>query len=198
MSRPYGSGGRAAELRPADIEAALKIMAKNPKAKRDMAIFYLGLCGGLRIGEICSLKLGDVTHGGQIFREIRLDKHKTKSAKTRTVALASPADGALQAYLQTLPPDPSPNGPLFPGRDPGQALTSGQAIRMLDEVFEKANLMHASSHSLRRTHANMLRRAGADLKVIQDQLGHSSLSTTQAYLSVDPEEKRRAVANLRF
>ena len=70
--------------------------------------------------------------------------------------------------------------------------------RSLGGMFKAAGVANASSHSLRRTHANELRRTGADLKLIQEQLGHRSLATTERYFDVDPLEKAAAMAKLRF
>ena len=71
-------------------------------------------------------------------------------------------------------------------------------MKILARMFEQAAVDGASSHSMRRTHANNLRRSGADLKIIQEQLGHSSLAITERYFDVDPLEKRAALAKLRF
>jgi site-specific recombinase XerD len=57
---------------------------------------------------------------------------------------------------------------------------------------------NASSHSLRRTHANTLRRNGADLMIIKEQLGHASLAITQRYFETDPMEVQAAVDTLKF
>ena len=72
------------------------------------------------------------------------------------------------------------------------------AIKVLKRMFVAAGVAGASSHSLRRTHANTLRRRGVDMMIIKEQLGHSSLATTQRYFDVDPAEARAAIAPLRF
>jgi len=72
------------------------------------------------------------------------------------------------------------------------------AIQLLDKMFKDAGVANASSHSLRRTHANTLRRNGVDLMIIKEQLGHSSLATTQRYFKADPAEVQKAVDGLRF
>lgn len=77
-------------------------------------------------------------------------------------------------------------------------MTSTNAIMILKKMFLAAGVENTSSHSLRRTHANTLRRNGVDLKVIQEQLGHSSLAVTERYFTIDPLETQRAVEQLRF
>ena len=72
-------------------------------------------------------------------------------------------------------------------------MTNTNAIMTLKRMFAVAGVEHASSHSPRRMHANTLRRNGVDLKVIQEQLGHSSLAVTERYFDVDPLEQQRAI-----
>ncbi len=94
---------------------------------------------------------------------------------------------------------PKPEDPLFAGaKNSRRAMNTTYAIQLLRKMFRDAGVPNASSHSLRRTHANTLRRHGADLMVIKEQLGHSSLATTQRYFGVDPIEAQRAVDKLRF
>ena len=125
--------------------------------------------------------------------------HSTKSKRSRTVAVSKQAVRHLQEYLDSLPVRPGPSEPLFPSQThPRNPMSDTNAIMTLKRMFADAGVEHASSHSLRRTHANTLRRNGVDLKVIQEQLGHSSLAVTERYFSVDPIEAQRAVEHLRF
>ena len=81
---------------------------------------------------------------------------------------------------------------------PNDVMPSNTAIKILKTMFAAAGVANASSHSLRRTHANRLRRRGADLHVIKEQLGHASLATTQRYFENDPVEIAAAVDGLKF
>ncbi len=72
------------------------------------------------------------------------------------------------------------------------------AVQLVDKMLKDGGIANASSHSMRRTHANTLRCNGADLMVIKEQLGHSSLSVTQRYFETDPLEVQAAVDRLRF
>ena len=119
--------------------------------------------------------------------------------RSRTVAVSKQAVKHLQEYLDSLPARPGPSEPLFPSQTrPRRAMSDTNAIMTLKRMFADAGVEHASSHSLRRTHANTLRRNGVDLKVIQEQLGHSSLAVTERYFEVDPLEQQRAIDQLRF
>jgi len=181
----------------------------------DRAIFYLGLGSGMRISEIIGLEVGDVADRHRVRGRIVLEhpaprlrgararhkspKHSTKSGRSRTVAVSKQAVKHLQDYLDSRGPSLAPTEPLFPSQTrPRRPMTSTNAIMILKRMFQVAGVENASSHSLRRTHANTLRRNGVDLKVIQEQLGHSSLAITERYFQVDPLEAQRAVEQLRF
>ena len=199
MPRALGTGGQAKELTATEIARISQHLLEHSNASRNLAIFQLGLGSGLRIGEICSLRLGDVYNGRQILDEIRLGWERCKSGRSRTVALSLHARASLQYYLQyRLLFGTDPRLPLFLCEGSQRPLLTNSAMKMLKHAFEAVGIPQASSHSLRRTHANALRRNGVDLKVIQSQLGHSSLAVTEKYLSVDPAEQRSAVAGLEF
>jgi len=197
--RPRGTGGKAEELTSEQIRRIDKCLTGTRHELRNRALFYLGLGSGMRISEIIGLEAGDVFANGKAFDRIVLEKHSTKSKRSRTVAVSKQAVKHVQEYLDHLPVRPGPTDPLFPSQTrPRRPMTDTNAITTLKRMFQSAGVEHASSHSLRRTHANTLRRNGVDLKVIQEQLGHSSLAVTERYFSVDPLEAQRAVEQLRF
>lgn len=161
-------------------------------------MLVLGLGSGMRIGEISGLVIGDVSDGRRVLAEIRLDRWSTKSKRSRTVTLTRQVQLALKAWLLVRGSEDR-NAPLFPsGRRPWAPLTTEGAQRAVRNAFLAAGIVGASSHSLRRTHAKELRRRGIDLKIIQEQLGHSSLAITERYLQIDPVEKRAAIEGLKF
>ncbi len=117
----------------------------------------------------------------------------------RTVSVSPQALQHLRPYLDSRTPTAELDDPLFAGaKNPYQPMNKTYVIQLLAKMFRAAGAPNASSHSLRRTHANTLRRNGADLKLIQEQLGHASLATTETYFGVDPIEAQRAVDKLRF
>ena len=195
--RPRGTGGKAEELTPAEIRRIDKCLTGTRHELRNRAIFYLGLGSGMRISEIVGLQVEDVAPFGKVQDRIVLEKHSTKSRRSRTVAVSSQAVHHLEVYLASR--EPETDEPLFPSQvRPRQPMTSTNAINTLKKMFEEAGVANASSHSLRRTHANTLRRRGADLKLIKEQLGHSSLAVTDRYFAVDPMEVHEVVGQLKF
>lgn len=214
MTRPKGSGGKAKPLTHDEIKRIDKCLTGTLNEERDRLLLYLGLGSGMRIGELTQLTVGDVAPYGKVLDEILLQKQATKEGRARRVYLAPQAVQALKHYLEHLKTisrikrlilAESDDGciparvPLFwSQKRPLLPLSANTGAKVMARLFKLAAVSGASSHSLRRTHANALRRAGVDLKVIQEQLGHASLAITERYFEVDPLEKRAAVARLRF
>ncbi len=154
----------------------------------------------MRVDELVGLRVHDVMpHLPKLLSRIVLEKHRTKSKRARTVVVSDQARKYLQLYLDTRRPQLQPDAPLFPSQmRPREPMTTNNAIKLLKRMFLDAGVANASSHSLRRTHANTLRRRGVDLMLIKEQLGHSSLATTQRYFDADPIEVLAAVGPLKF
>lgn len=198
MARPKGTGGQAKDLTPDEIKRVDRCLTGTRYELRDRAMFWLGLGSGMRISEICGLRVCSVQVQGRVLEEIILEKHSTKSSRSRTVFLNEQARGKIKAYLENRG-QVEPDAPLFPSqRKPWESLSPRAAIGALSRAFFVAGIQGASSHSLRRTHANALRRGGVDLHIIQLQLGHASLAITERYFRVDPVEARNAIERLKL
>jgi len=155
---------------------------------RDRAIVECAYAAGLRISEIAAARVGDV----DIARgEIRV---LGKGRKERIGMLGAPARDALDVYLQAGRPV------LGAGSDADDALflsTRGGALGVrgvrsrIDRLVRRAGLPERTTpHTLRHSFASHLLEGGADLRVVQELLGHSSLSTTQVYTHVSPGRLR--------
>lgn len=211
MARPKRSGGKAKALTREEIKRVDKCLTGTSTEQRDRLFLYLGLGSGMRIGELSQLTVGQVAPFGSVLNQIILEKHATKEGRSRTVFLSPQAVQQLKIYLDHLPTIPhvgrlierrgtlDPSFPLFwSQKKKFNSVSPNTGAKILTRMFQQAGVSGASSHSLRRTHANNLRRLGADLKLIQEQLGHSSLAITERYFEVDPLEKSAALAKLRF
>jgi len=117
--------------------------------------------------------------------------------KSRTVFLTKQSVEHLRRYLDSRG-GISATDPLFPTQKRNAPMLPNVAAQIIGRIFRLAGVENASSHSMRRSHANALRRNGADIKIIKEQLGHSSLAITDRYFEVDPMEARKAIAGLRF
>lgn len=151
------------------------------QAARDVALFTLLYGCGLRISEALSLDLRDAPLPGS-DAALRI---RGKGGKERVVPVLPAVRQAMAAWLAQHPEPGNPDAPLFVGArgarlDPAVAQRSLRTWRRLAGLPE-----HATPHALRHSFATHLLGGGADLRAIQELLGHASLSTTQRYTKVD-------------
>jgi integrase/recombinase XerC len=167
------------EAEAADIAAHAGDAARTPAlAARDRALFTLLYGCGLRISEALALDVRDAPRAASGLRV------RGKGGKERLVPVLPVVEAAVAEWLR-VHPDPRPHRPLFLGARGGR-LDPAVAQRALREYRRLAGLPeHATPHALRHSFATHLLAAGADLRVIQELLGHASLSTTQRYTRVD-------------
>ena len=148
---------------------------------RDMALLELLYGSGLRISEALGLDVGDILRGTSQVRVMG------KGSKERVVPLSDTCITALSRWLAVracVPPQPGEKA-LFLGRR-GARLDRRQAARILSVQAELAGIpQHVSPHDLRHSFATHLLEGGADLRAVQELLGHSRISTTQRYTHLD-------------
>lgn len=150
----------------------------SSRGKRDSAILEFLYATGVRVDELCRLDVVDLDRAQGTVRVFG------KGAKERIVPVGDRALEAVDAYLATRP---AADGPLFLNRRGGR-LTVRSVHRIVQASGRAAGLARPiSPHSLRHTFATHLLDAGADLRLIQDLLGHSRLSTTQRYTHVSAD-----------
>jgi integrase/recombinase XerC/integrase/recombinase XerD len=179
-------------LGPDEIAGLLdRIPASGPLEVRDRAMLELAYACGLRAEEIISVDAEAVDFESEAIRVTG------KGSKTRIVPMGEPAQRALERYLRQARPalatDPAEPA-LFLSRR-GRRLSPSDVRRRLDRwVREAAVAGHVSPHTLRHSFATHLLEGGADLRSIQELLGHSSVSTTQVYTRVEPGRLSREYA----
>lgn len=148
---------------------------------RDTALMTLLYGAGLRINEALLLNVGDVPASDNALRVTG------KGNKQRIVPLLPVVREAIATWLK-LHPNPGRGEPLFVGARGGR-LNAGVAQKTLRDYRRLANLPeHATPHALRHSFATHLLAGGADLRSIQELLGHASLSTTQRYTDVETSQ----------
>ncbi len=147
---------------------------------RDTALMHLLYGAGLRINEALSLNVGDLPGADDALRVTG------KGGKQRIVPLLPAVRDAIALWLK-LHPNPARDEPLFLGAR-GARLNAGVVQKNLRD-FRRLNGLpeHATPHALRHSFATHLLSGGADLRSIQELLGHASLSTTQRYTDVDTD-----------
>ncbi len=158
---------------------------------RDSALLELLYASGIRVGELVGLDVDDIDRGRRVVRVLG------KGRKERTVPYGAPAAAALETWLRS-------GRPLLAREASGPALFLGLRGRRLDPRTVR-RVVHAAMqaldgvpdlgpHGLRHSAATHLLEGGADLRSVQEMLGHASLATTQIYTHVSVERLRRAYA----
>jgi site-specific recombinase XerD len=167
-----------------------KIPARTPLELRDRAMLELAYSCGLRCEEIVNLDTGSFDPETEQLRVLG------KGSKERLVPVGEPAQRALQRYEERARPAlaTTSEAALFLSKS-GRRLSNSDVTRRLGLwVREAALAAGVSPHSLRHSFATHLLEGGADLRTIQELLGHASISTTQVYTRVDAARLRDTYA----
>ncbi len=188
---PKARHGLPVHLSLRQMEELLSLPLRTPVDKkspawlpfRDAAILELFYSSGMRLSELVSLN-ADAVQGTDCVRVLG------KGRKVRLVPIGDYAKEALARYLELTCPEPG--SPLFISRL-GSRMTGRSVQLMLDKYLRLSDIpFHISPHKLRHTFATHLLDAGADLRAVQELLGHSSLSTTQIYTHVTKSRMKAA------
>jgi integrase/recombinase XerD len=159
----------------------------DPLVFRDRALLELAYGAGLRVSEWISIGVRDVMFDEGLVRVFG------KGSKERLVPIGRRAIGALASYVRELRPrleHGEGRGALFLNAR-GQPLTRMGAWKILQKYVARAGIeKHVSPHTLRHSFATHLLEGGADLRAVQEMLGHADISTTQIYTHVDREYLR--------
>jgi integrase/recombinase XerC len=155
---------------------------------RDRAVLELLYATGIRVSELCGLDRADLDESRRLVRVFG------KGAKERAVPYGLPAQRALDDWLRHARPalvNAASGDALFLGVKGGR-LQQTVVRRIIDAAARTAGLPHTSPHDLRHSAATHLLDGGADLRAVQELLGHASLSSTQIYTHVSTERLRAA------
>jgi len=190
LATPRGGEGLPKVLSVGEVERLLSRPPATPAGLRDRALLEVLYGAGLRASEVLALRPGDID------LEVGFVRTVGKGDKERVVPLGSKALEALRAYLARGRPLLGPPGGLKPpllflnGR--GRRL-SRQGLHLLIKRYaaEAALRDDVSAHTLRHSFATHLLEGGADLRAVQEMLGHADLSTTQIYTHVSRAHLRR-------
>ena len=178
------------------LGAPLKLLSQSRKTNsgaiaqcyRDLAVLETFYSCGLRVSELCGLTAQDIDWNERMARV------RGKGKKERMVPIGQPALGAIRAYWQLLPDTPSGESPVFyAGPNKLRAVSPRQMQLRLKKHLICAGLDPSlTPHKLRHSYATHLLDAGADLRSVQELLGHAHLVTTQAYTHLTTERLKRA------
>ncbi|HZJ17180.1 MAG TPA: site-specific tyrosine recombinase/integron integrase, partial [Chthoniobacteraceae bacterium] len=165
-----------------------------PRGLRDRAILELLYASGLRVSELVNAKLEFLDLDNRIIRVTG------KGNKTRIVPVGKKASDALRAYIERGRPEcvtKKTGSEVFLSSRGGRKLTTVRVWQIVKEVAKHAGLdLSVYPHLLRHSFATHLLSNGADLRIIQEMLGHADISTTQIYTHVD--QRRLKNVHLKF
>lgn len=187
LSAPQGSGRLPRVLQRGELETLLKPenLDPTPLQQRDQAILELLYGSGLRVAELCGLNLTDVDLKQ---RQVLVFG---KGGKERLLPLSGPSVGALSEWLDG-------RRALIPGHQPHStaALFINQRSKRITprdirRIIDRRAANPTSPHTLRHTFATHLLDGGADLRSVQELLGHADVGTTQIYTHVSSERLAR-------
>jgi integrase/recombinase XerD len=181
-------------LTPHEVAAMIKAAANN----RERAIIELLYAGGLRVSELANLELKDINLAHGYIRCIG------KGDKERLVPIGKHAVRAISVYLNQRKQEnmaanpqrvPARSQPLFPDRN-GQKINRLVVWQIVKRVAARAGINKTlSPHTLRHSFATHLLENGADLRAVQELLGHSSIVTTQLYTHISRKHLKKAYEN---
>ncbi len=173
------------------VDEAQRLMSapdtSTPQGLRDRAILEVLYASGTRVSELSGLDLADVDLGAGEMRVIG------KGDKERLVLLGRPAAAALRVYIESARPtfiDKETTNAVFLNRFGGRL-----SVRSIDTIVRKAGIaagidQTVTPHLLRHTFATHMLNGGADLRVVQELLGHENIATTQIYASITQRRAR--------
>jgi site-specific recombinase XerD len=191
LATPRRSSHLPRVLKASEVSSLLDgIPAASPLALRDRALFELAYACGLRAEELVTLRLSDVDYDAEQLRV------EGKGSKTRLVPVGEPAMRALRGYLERARAalGGEEQEVVFLSKS-GRQLHTSDVRRRLRRWSAHAGIAgDISPHALRHSFATHLLNGGADLRSIQELLGHSSIATTQIYTRVESARLRSAYA----
>ena len=194
LKRPEAVKGISHPKRPKTLpvilspEEVLRILAavRSVKHKAIMATAY---AAGLRISEVCGLRLADIDS-----QRRRLHIRAGKGKKDRYVMLGESLLALLRQYYQAARPE---GEYLFPGQKPQRHITPSAVRQVLQKVIRQTGLAkRVTMHTLRHCFATHLLEAGTDIRILQVLLGHSSIRTTLRYTHITDRLVQKLVSPL--
>jgi integrase/recombinase XerD len=185
---------QAKTLTLTELRRVLDYVATRKHAARNRALILIGMLSGMRVGEIASLRFNDVVDdSGNIRNEVRLSAAQTKGGNARTVFVNEKLRKELEVYIKFYNPKNPQHKLFYSQKKDSDGFTANTMTQFFHYLYRHAGIEGASSHSGRRTFITNLASKGVGVRVLMSLAGHRNISTTQAYIDVNDDMKRRAV-----
>ena len=185
---------QAKTLTQTELRRVLDYVATRKHAARDRAIIMTSFLSGMRVGEVASLTYSDVVDsGGDVKAEIRLSAAQTKGNHARIVFVNERLRKELELYCRSYIPTNLNQKLFYSQKANSNGFSANTLTQFFHYLYKRVGIDGASSHSGRRTFITNLASKGIGVRVLMSLAGHRSITTTQAYIDVNDEMKRRAV-----
>ena len=185
---------QAKTLQAQELRRVLDYIATRPHALRNRVMLLATHYAGLRVGEVANLRYQDVVDlVGAVRDEIRLEPEQTKGRHARTVFVNAKLKRELESYLRVYPQTKPEHRLFFTQKRTAEGFTPNTLAQHFHYIYKRAGIEGASSHSGRRTFITNLASKGVSVRVLMSLAGHRHIGTTQAYIDVNDDMKRKAV-----
>lgn len=185
---------QAKTLTQTELRRVLDYIATRKHSTRNRALLLTTYLSGMRVGEVSSLRFKDVVDAeGKIRNEIRLLAENTKTNEARTVFVNEKLKKELEAYAAIYTPKNINCKFFYSQKTDSDGFTANTLTQFFHYLYKRSGVDGASSHSGRRTFITNLANKGISVRVLASLAGHKSIATTQCYIDVNDEMKRKAV-----
>lgn len=185
---------QAKTLTPAEIERVLAHIASKPNAQRNRAMFLLTVWAGFRVSEIAGLAISDVRNAdGSIRAEIYLSAERVKHGHAGVVYLNERLQSELAQYVESRNWYSETQSLFTTVANPRKGFSANTMTQHFHYLYKRAGITGGSSHSGRRTFITTLANKGVSVRLLASLVRHSNISTTQRYIDVNDDMKRKAV-----
>jgi len=184
----------AKSLTPEEIQKVLNYIAQHSNPLRNRVMFLCTAQAGMRVGEVAGLTIADVRNAdGTVKAEIFLAAHRVKHGHARTVYLSSNLQREIAEYIATRRWYVDDQKLFYTQKSIQRGFTANTMTQHFFWLYKKAGIERGSSHSGRKTFLTSLASQGISVFVLADLAGHKSIATTQKYVTVNCDMKRKAV-----
>ena len=185
---------QAKTLTAEELRRVLDYVATRKHSVRNRALVLTSIYSGCRVGELSSLTYTDVVDDeGKVRDEIRLKAENTKTKEARVVFINAKLKKELQQYASIYKPANTELKFFYSQKRKSDGYSANTLTQFFHYLYKRAGVFGASSHSGRRTFITNLASKGVGVRVLMSLAGHRNISTTQAYIDVNDDMKRKAV-----
>jgi len=185
---------QAKTLTVEELRRVLDYVATRKHSTRNRALVLTSIYSGCRVGELSSLTYTDVVDDeGKVRDEIRLKAENTKTKEARVVFVNAKLKKELQQYATVYKPVDTGLKFFYSQKRKSDGYNANTLTQFFHYLYKRAGVFGASSHSGRRTFITNLASKGVGVRVLMSLAGHKNISTTQAYIDVNDDMKRKAV-----